>query len=124
MVSQVFLKSKKSYQKSLLVSLLLAFLAGIAIWGVNEQLVPSFILGVIASYLPSVAFCYVVFTKKNITGASLKVFYIAEGIKWLLMVSLVILFFTLLKNIFFPAFLLGFVMILLGHSILPFVFHK
>ncbi len=121
-MSKVLTQAKNRYQKAIIIEsvCLVVFGVFLAIW--QGESAVDFSLGFISAFVPFCAFAYIVFFRKQDFSTKLKAFYLAEVVKFLFTILLVITFLNGLKLLIFYCFFSGFMVALLLNNLLPFLF--
>lgn len=104
-MSKVLTQAKNRYQKAIIIEsvCLVVFGVFLAIW--QGESAVDFSLGFISAFVPFCAFAYIVFFRKQDFSTKLKAFYLAEVVKFLFTILLVITFLNGLKLLIFYCFL-------------------
>ena len=125
-MSQVLYQAKNNYIKALAIEtiLLIVLFLGLSVWQWKGAI--AFSLGFLSILLPFIAFfCIVfciVFCWQKQLSTKLTSFYLAEAVKFLFTILLVIAFFKWFEITNFLLFFSGFMVALILNNLLPFLF--
>ena len=121
-MSQVLYQAKKNYIKALVIEtiLLIVLFLGLSVWQWKGAI--AFSLGFLSILLPFIAFFCIVFRWQKQLSTKLTSFYLAEAVKFLFTILLVIAFFKLFEITNFLLFFSGFMVALILNNLLPFLF--
>ncbi|MDP8079455.1 ATP synthase subunit I [Phocoenobacter skyensis] len=121
-MSAVINQAKQTYLKAIKITLYVLVVVAIGVGIVRFNSLPSYILGTIASFIPHCLFTYWVFFRTaSPKKQQITVFYMGEAIKWLATIVLLILVFKFYLKIDVIIFFLGYFLILICNSLVPFV---
>ena len=121
-MSKVLTEAKNRYQKAMIIESVCLVVFGllVALW--QGESAVDFSLGFISAFVPFCAFAYIVFFHKQDFSTKLKAFYLAEVVKFLFTILLVITFFKWFEITNFLLFFSGFMVALILNNLLPFLF--
>lgn len=121
-MSQVLYQAKKNYIKALAIEtiLLTVLFLGLSVWQWKGAI--AFSLGFLSILLPFIAFFCIVFCWQKQLSTKLTSFYLAEAVKFLFTILLVIAFFKWFEITNFLLFFSGFMVALILNNLLPFLF--
>ena len=121
-MSKVLTQAKNRYQKAMIIESVCLVVFGllVALW--QGESAVDFSLGFISAFIPFCAFAYIVFFRKQDFSTKLTAFYLAEVVKFLFTILLVITFFKWFEITNFLLFFSGFMVALLLNNLLPFLF--
>lgn len=122
-MSAVINKAKQNYRYYLKLTLLLQLLVAMLIWGLCGANVVSFLLGALSSFLPYCLFVYwIFFRQKSVMNThKMTAFYQGEALKWLATILCVVGVLKGYPELHLLLFALGYFLILLCNSLLPFL---
>ncbi|MDP8034122.1 ATP synthase subunit I [Pasteurella atlantica] len=124
-MSAVINQAKQTYLKAIRITLYILIVSSISISVVKFNSLSSYILGTVAGFIPHCLFTYWVFFRKSSQEKQqITVFYTGEAIKWLVTIVLLILIFKFYLKIDVIVFFLGYFLILICNSLVPFVIKK
>ena len=121
-MSQVLYQAKKNYIKALAIEtiLLIVLFLGLSVWQWKGAI--AFSLGFLSILLPFIAFFFIFFCWQKQLSTKLTSFYLAEAVKFLFTILLVIAFFKWFEITNFLLFFSGFMVALILNNLLPFLF--
>ncbi|MFA9499081.1 ATP synthase subunit I [Mannheimia sp. E30BD] len=119
-MSAVINKAKSQYRRALGIEVGAILVLAFILFLCKGNMVISFLAGGISSFVPHCVFVYWVFFRNSAKDRTkMTAFYWGEGIKWAIAIVLMIASFTLIPNLQFLVFFVGYFLALFLNIALP-----
>ncbi|MFA9488016.1 MULTISPECIES: ATP synthase subunit I [unclassified Mannheimia] len=119
-MSAVINKAKSQYRRALGIEVGAILVLAFILFLCKGNMVISFLAGGISSFVPHCVFVYWVFFRNSAKDRTkMTAFYWGEGIKWAIAIVLMIASFTLIPNLQFLVFFVGYFLALFLNIVLP-----
>lgn len=124
-MSAVINKAKLQYRKALSIEVAIIFILTFILFLLKGDVSISFLTGGMASFLPHCVFVYWVFFRNSAKDRTkMTAFYWGEGIKWIVAIVLIVSSLTLVPNLQFLVFFVGYFLALFLNIALPILLNR